>query len=375
MRRTTQKYILIIAIIIVILAIIVIALKSNNETPIVSNVEAKIGVILPLTGNSSFAGEDMQNGMILADEELENLTLLYENSNSTIQDAVTAFNKLNIDDTLGAFVHADVGATALVPLAEKNKKPLFLTVSSTSGLPAQGKYIFRYFTNADTDAPVIAKYGVNDLGLKKFVVLYINDQFGIDYKNVFGKTVEKYGGQVMASESYQYTDFDFRTQITKLKQYDFDGIYIVGLAHQLVPMINQIKELGIDKQILAMGTIAVRNYIDQLGSSGENIYLTAFCTDGLPQDFVDKFMERFNEYPGFYAQQGYDMVRILSEVINSEGPEPEEIRSGLSNVKNFIGNSGEVKVDPTGEILIPMCVKRIENGKILNLATGNYSDF
>ena len=46
---------------------------------------------------------------------------------------------------------------AVIPLAEKDKTPLLLSVSSASGLPAMGEYIFRYFTNADLDAPVMVE--------------------------------------------------------------------------------------------------------------------------------------------------------------------------------------------------------------------------
>jgi branched-chain amino acid transport system substrate-binding protein len=83
-------------------------------------------------------------------------------------------------------------------LAEKDKTPLMLTAASASGLPALGEYIFRYFTNADLDAPVIANYAITKLGLKKIAVLYLQDQFGIDYKNEFSKEIVKNGGQIGA---------------------------------------------------------------------------------------------------------------------------------------------------------------------------------
>ena len=106
----------------------------------------------------------------------------------------------------------------MIDLAENDRIPLILTVSSTAGLPAKGEYVFRYFTNADGDTPVMAGYAFDDLDLDSFGILHVMDNFGISYAERFKEEVEKRGGRVLGTEGFQYSDLDYRTQLTRIKE-------------------------------------------------------------------------------------------------------------------------------------------------------------
>lgn len=345
-------------------------LVLNQRTAVNGNLI--VGAILPLSGNTAFIGEDMKRGLNLG--ATPNFRLQYEDSGGETKKMVSSYQKLVATDKPAIIIAAGTGVEALIPLAEKDQIPLMITVSSASDLPRQGEYIFRYFTNADNDAPTMAKYATSDLGLKKFAVIYVQDQFGIDYKDIFEKEVAKNGGSVVIADSYKYTDFDFKTQISKIKQTDYDVIYVIGLDYQLVPLIQQIKNADITKQILSTGTIATADNIKKLGKTAEGIYLTAFCTDGSPESYVNKFKEKYNSYPGFFSEIGFDLDQLIINA-TKDGTRKEQIIKGLLATKAFQANTGVLSSDSYGEIIIPMCVKKITGGKIFNTATGNYSNY
>jgi len=356
---------------IIILVIILLIGTQFNTT---KTGELSIGTIIPLTGNMAFIGEDFKKGLDLALVNNPEIVLNYEDNQGDVTSLISAYRKLQTTVKPDIIISAGIGDLAIIPLAEKDNIPLMLTISSASNLPAMGENIFRYFTNADLDAPVMAEYTANKLGLKKVAILYLQDQFGFDYKNVFTKEINKLGGQIVAEESFQYTDYDYRTQISKLKNSGFDAIYLIGLDYQLVTTIKQIRELGIDKQIISVGTIATRDSIDKTGSSIEGTYVTAFCVDGMPEKYVAEFQAKYNSYPGFFSELGYDIGKMIIQA-SKKGNDRDGIRAGLSAIKNFQTNTGLVSADANGEMIMPVCVKQITGGKIYNTATGNYSNF
>lgn len=367
MKKTTR--IIIGLIVLIVIAIIVFPSLKKTKTE-----ELSIGAVIPLSGNMASIGEDFKKGLDLALSNNPKIVLNYEDNKGDVTELISAYQKLQTTAKPDIIISAGIGDLAIIPLAEKDSTPLMLTVSSGSGLTAMGKNIFRYFTNADLDAPVMAEYAANKLGLKKTAIIYLQDQFGIDYKNVFTQEIIKLGGQVVAEESFQYTDYDYRTQISKIKNSDFDSIYLIGLDYQLVTAIKQIRELGIDKQIISMGTIAGRDSIDKAGPSIEGVYVTTFCADGIPEKYVSEFQAKYNSYPSFYSELGYDIGKIIVQA-SKGGSTKDDIRSGLLSIKDFQTNTGLISANANGEMVIPVCVKKITEGKIFNTVTENYSNF
>ncbi|MDD4989909.1 MAG: ABC transporter substrate-binding protein [Candidatus Pacebacteria bacterium] len=218
----------------------------------------------------------------------------------------------------------------------------------------------------------MADYAVKTLGLKKFAILYLQDTFGIDYSKVFTEQAKKAGAEVVDEEMFTWTNYDYKTQLIKLKQKNFDGIYLVGLDFQLLTVLRQIKELGINATVLSVGTIATMENIQKAEGTMEGVYTTAFCLDESPEGYVAKFQQEYNSYPGFFSELGYDMVNMIKDAVQKKGYGKEKIREGLATIKNFSGNAGTVTADSTGEIIIPTCVKKIQEGKIYNTKTGKY---
>lgn len=377
----TKNKCIIITILAIIFGAVILVLgyttfKQNRPAQISQNIDKiKIGVITPLSGDSAFMGEDLQKGINLAAKNFEQAELIFEDNQGATQNMVSAYHKLKTINNPDVIIAISTGVEAIIPLAEKDKIPLFLTVSSASGIPAQGDYIFRYFTNADIDAPIMAKYATQTLGLKKLTILALQDQFAIDYVHIFTQEIKKYGGEIVGQENFGWTDFDYKTQLVKLKDKNFDGLYLIGLDYQLLTVLKQIQELQIQGVILSVGTIATKNSIDKAEGSMEGVYLTSFCLDETPENYAQKYQQEYNSYPGFFSGLGYDMINMIEAAVKQNGAGKEGVRQGLSAIKNFPSNSGIITADSVGEMVIPTCVKKIENGKIFNITTGQYSNF
>jgi len=356
----------------IILAAIVLGYsnKGQGELNII-----KIGVIAPLSGNQAFIGQDFKEGLEL--NSPKNMLMIFEDSQGDVTKAVSAYNKLKLDK-IDILIVVGAGDEALIPLVDKDQIPTILTISSTGGLPAKSKYVFRYFTNADGDVPVMVKYIRDNLTeVKNIGLIHIQDNYGISYKEAFVKEAEKNGIKISGIEQYFYTSVDYKTQLAKLNQTKPDAIYIIGLDYQVIQIMKQAKQLGLKTKFISIGTIATSYAISQANGVLEGVYTTAFCTDGSPVNFQDVFRAKYNKVGGFFAEMGDD---ITSFIITSSKSQKsiflaDKFISDLTTLKNFQANTGLVSSTPVGELTIEVCPKIIKDSKIFNFTSGKFSNY
>jgi len=264
---------------------------------------------------------------------------------------------------------------SVTPIAQEQKVPLLATVASASQIPAEGDHIFRLFTNADSDSPVIAGYAVDKLGFKRIAILYVDELFGHSYRDVFTKIVEKKGGEILTAEAITYTEWDYSTPLLKIKQAQPDALYIIGIENQITNAMDQMAVLDmLDIPLLAVGTIATPNGVAAMAKHDVAAYTSAFCLDAMPGEYLAKFMAKYEHYPGFFTTFGYDSVMVIKDAVSRRGNERAEIRDGLATVKDFASTVGTVSADSQGEMVFPMCPKQVSEKGVLDLVSGNYYD-
>ncbi|MDP6294245.1 MAG: ABC transporter substrate-binding protein, partial [Candidatus Woesearchaeota archaeon] len=233
----------------------------------------------------------------------------------------------------------------------------------------------RLFTNADSDSPVIAGYAVDTLGFKKIAILYVDELFGHSYRDVFTRIVKEKGGEVVVVEAITYTEWDYSTQLLKVKQAQPDALYIIGIENQITNAMDQMDVLDIlDIPLLAVGTIATPNGVAAMTKHETQAFTSAFCLDAMPGDYIGKFMTKYEKFPGFFSTFGYDSVMLIKDAVSRRGTGHQGIRDGLATVQDFESTVGTVSVDAQGEMAFPMCPKQVSEKGILNLVSGNYYD-
>lgn len=353
----------------IILALVFLTGKGEPEV-------LRIGVIAPLSGTASYIGQEITNGVLLAEEEInangDKVEIRFEDDRYDAKSTVSAFQDLI--NTYNPDVVISAGITeAIIPLAEDNEVPVLATVNSQGGLPKMGEYVFRFFTSADSDAPAMAKYASDNLRIRKAGVLYVNDGFGTSYYNVFKREIEKSGGEITDAEAITYTDWDYSTQLSKIKNSGAEAVYLIGIENQITNALRGMEKLGMlkDMKVLSAGTFATPNGVNETKNLNINVYTIAFCIDDLPGEYVKKYMDKYGNYPGFFSTFGYDSVKMIAES-TKKGADRESVKKGLSNIKGFESIVGKVNVDSTGEMIFQVCAKKISKEGIYNFETGKY---
>jgi branched-chain amino acid transport system substrate-binding protein len=353
--------------------------RKQEKTDEVLNVE--IGVILPLTGEAAYVGSSVRNGMELALAQENDkypgrklkFSLIYEDSADRVETAVSAYTKLTTIDKVNTVVCVSSGWKAIIPLADKDEKVIFATAVSPSNVAAMSSWAFRFFISADSDATLMANFAVSHLKLSKVAILYVNDEFGNSYRDIFSKSFESKNGKIVDSEGFAQAETDFNPILTRVKSKNPEGIYILAYGNNMGLIPRQMKVLGLNIPILSIGTISQPDIMQQAGDSVEGAYYTttrfntfAPATPEL-KNFVDNYMKIYQKPPIFFEVFGYDTIKILSTVIAQYGTSAKDIRDGLLKLKNYNAAAGKVSISPEGEALFPVVVRQIKEGKYVDV--------
>ena len=339
--------------------------------------EIRIGAVLPLTGDVAVWGNNTKEGIDLAVEAVNKnggvngreLVILYEDSQAQAQQGVTALRKLITVDRVPAIIDNSVSSVtlAMAPIAEQNKVVILATGATAPKISEAGDFIFRIWNSDALEGEVMAEYAHGELGLRKIAILRVNNDYGKGLDEVFRREFSESGGEILFSEAFEQSETDFRTQLAKIKSVDPEALYVVGYPREVPQLLKQMKELGINLQVL--GTVAFEDpHIIEIAKDAAEGIIYPYPVQPSKEDasvstFLSQYKAKYNKEPGITCDVGYDAVNMITLATKlSGGHEGEDIRKGLMMIKDYHGASGVMEFDENGDVHKAMEMKTVENG-------------
>lgn len=361
-------------VVLVAAVILVVMLKRPSQQRAVIT----IGATLPLSGDAAVWGKNTQDGIELALEQLNaeggvlgrRMVVVYEDTKALPREGVSAYRKLTSIHEVEAIVDDSVSSVtlAMAPLAQRDRVVLLATGATAPKISEAGEYIFRIWNSDAYEGEVAAQYAHATLGFQSVAILYINNEYGKGLEQVFKSSFQSLGGRIMASESFEQSSTDMRTQLTKIRAVRPDGLYVVGYPKEIPIALKQAKELALALPLL--GTVAMQDpqLVQTAGSAAEGL-LFPYPKEPVGAN-VDEFKEAFRakhgKEPGITVDVGYDAVMLIAEAIKlSGGVTGEEIRRGLNLLRDYPGVSGTITFDENGDVRKPMGIKAVESGEFV----------
>ena len=365
--------------------------KTENIKKLLKILEGKavfnknnIGCLLPLSGKYKAFGIKALMGVELAYQHFSKnnisfpLKLFFQDTEADPEKTITALKALqekNIAAIIGPIIAADTAAIK----AQSFGIPI-ITFSQKQNIVIDREYVFRNFLTPELQIKTLVSHVINNLGLKKFAVLYPNEKYGITFMNLFWDKIIEYGGTVVGCESYRTNQTDFVKQINNLtgknavfKKYfpdylpeadkkntydgicDFEAVFIpdgpekVGL---ILPQftyydIKDIKFLGTnlwhsDKLIRMAGRYVQDSIIPE-------VFFIKSKNSRL-RKFVFSFEKTFNSKPGFIEALAYDSAMMLFKTLSLDSVSSREILlEYLHKIDLYPGITGETSFDKNGD--------------------------
>lgn len=345
-----KSWVLIIGIILV--AVIVGGLYFSNQEK--EDGIVRIGVLLPISGESSIIGENVMSGLNEAQIEINQdkkiIELIYEDNKNDPKEAVAAFQKLTTIDDVDMIITTMSGASAAIaPLAKEKNIPLIATVVYFN-VPDVYNNSIQMFVQPEDEAEALIK-SVDKLNINKLGLLYLQNDYGVAIKEEIENSLK--GDIQVVSESYQYSDSSFQTQLLKLKESGVDTIYMITFPHTVSTMIKEANILRFN------GTIITNAPLYLNGMIGSNEIFEGTYTSA-PSLYVDK-----QDYPAGNKYIPYELLKMVGA----------EIKNGnQGNIVETLSESGSIETKTHGVIninkesktaRIDLTIFQIKNGRLV----------
>ncbi len=178
----------------------------------------KIGMCVPVTGPAAEQGLYAQNGAKLALAAVnkargilgKQAELVIEDDQTTNPGIVLAFSKLAAQRISSDFWidPLDPGACDGAGRAQA-RKPVMIGGTDPNLTHMGNQWLFRFRPNDSYSGRVIADFGVNTLGKKKWAIVHSTDAFGTAGGKALSSALEKLGTPALLDQGYANQSQDF----------------------------------------------------------------------------------------------------------------------------------------------------------------------
>ena len=338
----------------------------------------KIGVINSMTGPEAPIGENLTNGIKLAQEDLKkkgiNVDLVWEDDTGKPQIAMSAFEKLATRDNVAGVVgpYTSACSNAVAKLSEKYKVPLLLPAAAKEEITRQGfKWVYRLNAPADQYAKVLID-AATELGKPKTIAfIYENTDFGTSTAKTAKEYAAKRGLRVVADEPYSKGSPDYRSTLSKIKGQKPDLVFMVSYVADAILLMRQAREIGLQPQAFLGGGAGFTTV--QFAKERQISNYVLSCTQWTDdvdwpgaRDFGKRYKAKFGKEPTYHAACAYEAMMIMAETAAKASGNRDRTRAGLESGK-WNGIMGEVKFTHyegfTNQNRHQMLVQQIQNGR------------
>jgi branched-chain amino acid transport system substrate-binding protein len=258
----------------------------------------------------------------------------------------------------------------MAPDVLKLGKPVMIGGTDPNLTHMGNQWLFRCRPNDSYSGRVIADYGVNTLGKKKWAVLHSTDAFGTAGGKALTESLTKLGTTPVLDQGYANQSQDFTPVVLAIKQSGADvlGSYFT-FENDLGIFARQLRQLGVT--IPWVGSPSITN-ITALKLAGPALYGTFGVADyaedssDASKAFGKLYRDTVKVAPDNQSSWPYDAVNVLAGAINKAGStDPTKIREAILATKKFAGAEGEYNFDANGDGLHGYNVVRNEKGSIV----------
>ena len=340
--------------------------------------EITIGAVHSITGRLGFDNPPLGQGFELAVTEINNsqlngvkIKLIVEDSQSTVEGAVEAFNKLIHQDGVSAILGPGTStqAQAVFPIAQRNGVVAISPTSAARGLSAIGDSVFRIALTTDVLIPSGIRITQEKLGYKKVATIYNEtDLFSTDSEAVVKEALDSNDIEILTTETFQAGETDFSAQLTRIKDLNPDAIFISLTVIETPEILIQGRQLGIPVDVPFLITFTASSQIEPAGDAAEGVitFTSWISTADTPrnQAFVQKYQSVYGIEPNVWAAQSYASVYILAKAIaDAQSADPMAIRDALANITDFDTILGKFSFNSVGDAVYDPIVLIVKNGE------------
>ncbi len=246
-----------------------------------------------------------------------------------------------------------------------------LTLARKAALSGAGTWSFRAsLTDAELTRNLV-KVATQDMGIKRFAVLYPNEPYGMEIRDLFVADVREAGGEIRAVAGFSPNASDFaapiKTLLARKKPGDpetgtpddlgFDALFIPGSEANVKLIAPQLVFHGIvDAQLLGTNSWNSMKLVEESGSALQGaFFLDGFFPDSPNVDvrtFVQRFDHDFDRDATLVEALAFEAATLLRQRVESGAARTrDELARSVSTLSDYRGVAGLAGFDARGDAI------------------------
>jgi branched-chain amino acid transport system substrate-binding protein len=260
-------------------------------------------------------------------------------------------------------------------ICQTNQIPMISPSSTNVKLTEIGDYIFRVCFTDKFQGLLLANFAKRTLkALNVAILTDTKSDYSVGLTRDFKAPFVASGGRVVAEQSYNGGDRDFKGQLTSMKAANPDAILITGYYTDVGLMVKEARQLGITVPLFGGDGWESSKLIEIGGADVEGTY---FSTHFSPEqkspaveNFVKKFQAKYHELPDAMAALGYDSAMVLMEAMKRAGAtDGPKVRDAIAATRDYPGITGNITLDEHRNATKAAVILTVKDGKFKYLET------
>ncbi len=347
----------------------------------------KIGLILPMTGQSASTGKQIeaaarlfiaQNGSTVAGRKIE----LIIKDDGGVPDATKRMaQELVVNDKVGVLSGFGLTPLALAtaPIATQSKTPMVVMAAATSSITEASPFIVRTSFTLPQCAVAMGDWAPKN-GLKRVVTLVSDYGPGIDAERYFKERMQLNSAQVIGSLRVPLRNPDFAPFLQKVRDLKPDALFVFVPSGAGAAVMKQFLERGMDKagiKLIGTGDLTDDDQLNDMGEGTLGVVTAHHYSAAHPSALNKKFVEAFKKAnnglrPNFMAVGGYDGMRVIYEALKNTKGGQGGGEAMLAAMKGQIFESprGQIYIDAqTRDVVHNIYLRKVEkkDGQLYNV--------
>ena len=326
----------------IVLAIVVLCLGSAAY----AEDSITFGAILPLTGPGGAIGTQQKLGIQFALDKINakggvgghRIEVIFEDNQAKPDQSILSFNKLvDLRHVPVIFTSYSGPTLALAPLATRKEVLLINAGAQADALSKASPFLINTLPTLGDEAGILTAWLLKS-GKTRAAILFENSAAGISGRDNYVATFIAAGGTIVAQESSQFGQTDFRPALRKLADSHPDTM-MVSITAWVQQLAQQFAEMGETFQVA--GTTFFQDPALIADPAAEGFVHTQLQSKVAPE-LAAEFKDKYNAEMAFFVRQYYIAANILfvalDKVLADGKPVTgENLRDTILAIKKFDG--------------------------------------
>ena len=222
------------------------------------------------------------------------------------------------------------------------------------------KTTYRIIANDNALGAGLAFYAADALKLKRIAVIDDRTAYGQGVADVFKKTAQSKGIQIVDEQFTTDKATDFMAILTAIKSKNPDGIFFGGMDPQAGPMLRQMEQLGLGNVKYFGGDGICTAEVVKLAAGAKTVE-NVVCAEGgaslakMPSG--NAWKAKYDaKYPGqfqVYSPYTYDATFVLVDAMKRANSTDPKVYTAKLIDANYKGVTSTISFEPNGELKNP----------------------